>query len=142
MSYWNSNTCNYKNNFNKPSVSHNKTHKGNFKKICNNCINSEKINSDENKKEIIICNKPICPDIIDIYMDKYDIYIPKIKVNDKDCKDEFHINEECNKDTNDDDYINKECCKYKDDECYKENIDMKKLNDFIKVLSNKIIGVK
>ena len=126
MSNWNSNTCNYKKNYNKPCVSHNKTHKGNFKRVCNDCLCLDKHTNKEEQK--IICNKPICPDIIDIIKD-CKVYRPIFKKNiDHYCsnnkvKDKCHKRDKCHK-------VGK---------CHKG--DENKLDNFIKMLTEKIIDV-
>ena len=76
MTDWN-NSCNYKYNYNKPNISHSKTYKGKYKTICDGCLNP----SNDKQKTIKhqLCEKPICPDIIEIYNKSECVYKPNFK---------------------------------------------------------------
>lgn len=68
---------NYNKNYNKPSISYNKQHKGNI--ICNNCYynNCLKHNDDNSKK--IDCMKPVLPELYIIYEKNSNYCIPYSK---------------------------------------------------------------
>ena len=152
MTDWN-NSCNYKNNFNKPNISHSKTYKGKYKKICDGCLNPSNSN---NKKSIDfqICEKPICPGIIEIYNISDCVYKPNFKNSKKIdmkkiCKEKVVDKPElisCKKEKikiNMDKY-----CKDQEleDKCHHIDKghhidkDKDKINEFISLLTNKIIN--
>ncbi len=83
-------------NYNKPIICYNKTYKGKYKHICNHCLNTSenKIGTSENKKSTNnqICEKPICPDIIQTYKRDDSIYKPCFHNNKKEKENKSQDN--------------------------------------------------